>query len=91
MKAEAMAAFAALAVDWPDGLLDEQTRIGALQSDIAGAERAYAEAEAAEQKGELALALDLFKTAQTYYARYRDVAARVERLTKTLAERGDGG
>ncbi len=90
-KAEALAAFEAMAAEWPDGLEDEQTRIGALRSDIDGAVKAYAAGEAAEAQGDAAAALDQFKTARTYYARYRDVAERIARIeAKLAAEDADG-
>lgn len=84
LKQEALAAFEALVADWPDGLDDEQMRVVALKADIAGAERSYAEADAAEQKGDLAAALDAFTTARLYYARYRDVAERIASLKARL-------
>jgi tetratricopeptide (TPR) repeat protein len=90
LKAEALAAFEALSKDWPDGLLDEQTRIGALRSDI-DSEKAYAQGEEQEKAGDLPAALESFKTAQTYYARLRDVGARIDRITAELQKRGTGG
>ena len=84
-KQEALVAFEQIAKAWPDGLDDEATRIDALRVDIQAAEAAYAAGDAAEQKGELAAALEQFKTARTYYAKLRDVAQRIEQIEKKLA------
>lgn len=92
LKQEALVAFEAIATEWPTGLDDEQTRIGALKLDIDAAVKAYAAGEEAEQKGELAVALDQFKTARTYYAKYRDVEQRVAQVeAKMQPPAGDGG
>lgn len=80
LKQEALTSFEAMAADWPAGLADEQARVVTLKSDIASAEKAYAEGEAAEQKGDVAAALEAFKTARIYYARYKDLAERIARL-----------
>jgi tetratricopeptide (TPR) repeat protein len=88
-KAEALALFVEVSVEWPDGLLDEKTRIGALQSDIEGAEKAFAEGEAAEEAKDLPAALKHYREAATYYAKYRDVAERVARLAAAI-EKPDG-
>lgn len=90
MKAEAAAAFEAVVAEWPDGLLDEQTRLGALKTDMAAAATEFAAGEAKEQAADLPAALEHYKAAKTYYEKYRDTAARVERLTKKLAEGGSG-
>lgn len=81
-KEEALAAFEQIVAEWPNGLADEKTRVSALRSDIQAAEKAYAEGEAAEQKNDLKAALEHYRAAQTYYAGYRDVAARIARLEK---------
>lgn len=89
LKQEAVAAYEAMAVDWPSGLVDEQARTATLKTDIASAEKAYAEGEAAEQKGDVAAALDAFKTARIYYARYKDLAERIARLEAGAKPQGD--
>jgi hypothetical protein len=81
-KAEALAGFKTVAADWPNGLFDEQTRIGALASDIEAAEKAFAEGEAAEAAGKPADALEHYKAAQTFYAKFRDVGDRIARLSR---------
>ncbi len=91
LKVEALAAYTALAADWPDGMLDEQTRIGALQNDIAGAEREFAAGEAAEQAKDPAAALDHYRMAKTYYEKFKDVVARVTRLASAVAPAGRSG
>lgn len=88
MKVEALAAFEAVSKDWPDGLSDEKTRIGSLQADIKGYQQALAEGEAAEQKNDLKMALDHYKAAQTYYARNKDLAARIARVQAAIAKAG---
>ena len=85
LKQEALVAFEAIQKDWPEGLEDEQARIAALNIDITAAEAAYAAGDAAEQKGELAAALEQFQTARTYYAKYRDTAARIAAIQKKMA------
>lgn len=85
LKQEALVAFEAIHKDWPEGLEDEQARISALKIDITAAEAAYAAGDAAEQKGELAAALEQFQTARTYYAKYRDTAARIDAIQKKMA------
>jgi tetratricopeptide (TPR) repeat protein len=88
MKSEALAAYESLSKDWPDGLLDEKTRIGALRSDIAGAEKAFAAGEAAEAAGDLPGALKSYREAEIYYSSYRDVAARVARIAAAIERSG---
>ncbi|MGE3174419.1 MAG: hypothetical protein AB7O97_17445 [Planctomycetota bacterium] len=90
-KAGALAAFEALSAEWPDGLEDERTRIGALRSDIAGAEKAYTAGVAAQERGDLADALDQFRTARTYYEGFKDVAQRIEQLQAELERAGGDG
>lgn len=85
LKQEALAAYEALVADWPDGLLDVQTRLGAIKADVEGAEREFAAGEAAEQANDPAAALQHYRTSKTYYEKYRDVAQRVERLAAKLA------
>jgi tetratricopeptide (TPR) repeat protein len=85
LKQEALAAFERLLADWPEGLDDEKTRIESLRLDIQAAEVAYAAGVEAEQKGELAVALEHFKTARTYYAKLRDVATRIAAIEAKMA------
>ncbi len=90
-KAEALAAFEALAADWPDGLEDEQARIQGLRVDIEGAAAEWAAAEAAEAAGELEQALDHYINAERYYPKWRDGETHIERLRKEIAGRGGSG
>lgn len=90
-KAEALAAFEALAKAWPDGVEDEAARIDALRTDIGGAEAEWAAAEAAEAAGDPAQALEHYRGAERFYPGYRDAAARIERLRATLPPAGGGG
>ncbi len=91
LKQEALGAFLQLVVDWPEGLDDEKTRIEALHIDIDAAVAAYAAGAEAEQRGDHAVALEQFKTARTYYAKYRDVAARIAAIEAKLAQPASEG
>jgi len=86
-KEDALAEYERIAADWPNGLKDVKTRVSALRSDIQAAEKAYAEGEAAEQKNDLDAALEHYRAAQTYYAGYKDVAARVVRVQAAISAR----
>lgn len=86
-KEEALAGYEALAKDWPDGLLDERTRMSALRSDLEGAERELAAGQAAEEKGDLKEALERYESAATYHAAFRDVQQRIERVRAALQDR----
>ena len=91
MKSAALAAFELVVAQWPDGLRDEKTRVGALREDISGASAEYALGIEAERKGELAMALEHFEMAATFYERFPDVLTSVERVRKKIAaESGDG-
>jgi hypothetical protein len=90
LKQEALEAFQAVVEEWPNGLLDEQVRVSALQLDIRGAELAYAEGDKSQQAGDLAVALEQFLTAQTFYENYKDVGERVRALRELLAEQNGG-
>ena len=86
-KAEALAAFEALAAKWPDGFEDEAARIDALRVDIAGAEAEWQAALDAEAAGDLEKALDHFANSARFYQAWRDAAAQIERLKKVIAEK----
>ena len=91
MKSAALAAFEQLSAQWPDGLRDEKTRVGALREDISGASTEYAQGIEAERKGELAVALDHFQMAATFYERFPGVLDSIERVQeKIAAEAGNG-
>lgn len=85
LKQEALTAFEKVLADWPEGLDDEKTRVEALHIDVNAAIAAYEAGDAAEKKGDLAAALEQFKTARTYYAKLRDVAARIAAVEAKLA------
>jgi hypothetical protein len=87
-KEAALAAFEALAAKWPDGLLDEKTRIGALRSDIDNATKEYAAGEAAEASGDAKAALEHYSMADTFYPGWKDLRARIERLRRAFAPPG---
>ena len=80
MKREALAAFVALAEDWPEGLSDEQAHIEGLQTDIAAAQSEWDLAVAAEEAGEIEQAIEHYEASQGAYARLADAEARLERL-----------
>lgn len=87
-KAEALAAFEALAAQWPDGFEDEDARIDALRVDIQGAQEEWQAALDAEAAGELEKAIDHFVNAERFYERWRDGEAQIERLRAAIAARG---
>lgn len=90
-KAEALAAFEALAKDWPAGLADEVSRIAGLRVDIEGATSEWADAEAAEAAGDLPKALQHYLDAERFYAGWKDGKARIERLRAAIARGAAGG
>lgn len=79
-KEAALAALEALAKDWPDGLADEKTRIGALRSDIDAATREWAAAEAAEQAGKDAEAIEHYEAVEIYYPGWKETKVRIAAL-----------
>ncbi|MEZ6037652.1 MAG: hypothetical protein R3F29_09235 [Planctomycetota bacterium] len=85
-KQQALDAFEALAAAWPQGLEDEQARIHSLKIDIDGAKAEWEAAEAAEAAGDLAAALEHYRSAERFYADWRDGKARIARLEKAIAE-----
>jgi tetratricopeptide (TPR) repeat protein len=87
-KSEALAAFEALAEQWPDGFEDEAARIDALRVDIQGAQEEWQAALDAEAAGDLEKALDHFVNAERFYEQWRDGEAQIERLRAAIAERG---
>jgi len=86
-KAEALAAFEALAAKWPDGFEDEAARIDALRVDIQGAREEWQAALDAENAGDLEKALDHFVNAERFYEQWRDGEAQIERLRAAIAAR----
>ncbi len=90
-KAEALAAFEALAEKWPDGLEDEAARIDALRVDIEGAKSEWQAAVDAEAAGQLEKAIDHYGNAERFYEQWRDGEAQIERLKKAIAERAGAG
>jgi hypothetical protein len=86
-KAQALAAFEALAKDWPDGLLDEQARIAGLGTDVAGAATEWAAPEAAEAEGDLPAALDHKIKAERIYAKWGVGETHNQRRKKVIPER----
>ncbi|HEB52606.1 MAG TPA: hypothetical protein ENI87_05040 [bacterium] len=89
-KAEALAAFEALAEKYPDGVEDEQARIAALKVDIEGAKVEWRLAEEAEQAGDLEKALGHYQSAEAYYPEWRDGERHIERLKRAIAQRKAG-
>ncbi len=90
-KSEALAAFEALAKDWPEGLSDEQARVSALRGDIEGAGKEWTDAEAAEAASDLPKALDHYTNSERYYPNWRDGKARIVRLREAIAKPPGGG
>jgi tetratricopeptide (TPR) repeat protein len=90
-KAEALAAFEALAQEWPAGLDDEVARIAGLRVDIEGATKEWAAAEAAEAAGDLPKALEHYLDAERFYAGWKDGKERIARLRAAIAASGSGG
>ena len=86
-KADALAAYEALAKDWVEGFSDEAARIAGLRVDIDGATTEWAAAEAAEAAGELEKALEHYRAAETYYAGWKDGKARIQRLQDAIAKK----
>ena len=86
-KAEALAAYMALAKNWPKGLEDEEARIVGLTIDVQSAKTEWAAAEQAEAEGKLEEALDHFVTAERFYAEWRNGEEHIARLRKVIAEK----
>ncbi|MEC8652171.1 MAG: hypothetical protein VXY92_06385 [Planctomycetota bacterium] len=84
-KAEALAAFEALATKWPDGFVADGARIEALRVDITGAQTEWQAALDAESAGDLEKALDHFINSARFYESWRDARAQIERLEKAIA------
>ncbi len=84
-KSEALAAFEALAKDWPAGQADEKARIENLRIDIEGAQKAWIDAEAAEAAGDLQKALEHYSDAERFYPNWKDGKARIARLRAAIA------
>lgn len=91
-KSEALAAYEALAKDWPDGLSDEKARIDGLRVDLDGAQKEWSDAEAAEAAGDLPKALDHYLNSERYYPNWKDGKQRIARLRAAIAQApgGDG-
>jgi tetratricopeptide (TPR) repeat protein len=91
-KQAALAAYEALARDWPEGLLDEKARVEALRTDIAAAEVEYTAAATEEAAGNLQAALDHLVVAQRFCGDFKDVKERIAKLRERLAApAGSGG
>lgn len=90
-KREALAAYEAMGAKWPEGLRDEKARIDGLRTDIEGAEKEWAVAEAAEAAGELAEALDHYQVSERFYAEYKNAKARIADLKARIAAAATGG
>lgn len=90
-KAEALAAFEALAKNWPDGYSDEKARIDSLRVDLEGAQKEWAEAEAAEAAKDLPKALEHYENSERYYPKWKDGKQRIERLRAAIAAAAGGG
>jgi len=84
-KAEALAAFEALAKHWPEGLEDEGARIIGLKIDVESAKIAWDAAEQAEADGDMEKALEQYLTVERFYAEWRDGEVHAERLRKAIA------
>ncbi|MBL9079740.1 MAG: hypothetical protein JNL08_19720 [Planctomycetes bacterium] len=89
-KAEALAAFEALALEWPEGLADERARVDGLKLDIEQAQKEWDAAVAADQAGDLPGALLHYEAAMQFYPGWQDGPARIERLKQAIAQQADG-
>jgi len=85
-KAEALVAFEELAKTWPDGFSDEKAHIDGLRVDIEGAQKEWAEAEAAEAAGDLPKALEHYENSDRYYSKWKDAKVHVARLRAAIAK-----
>lgn len=90
-KQEALAAFEALAKDWPEGFRDEKAHIVGLKVDIEGAATEWAAAEAAEAAGDLPKALDHYLNSVQFYAGWKDGKERIARLRDAIKPPSGGG
>ena len=89
-KEAALAALEVLAKDWPDGLADEKTRLGALRSDIDAAAREWAAAEAAAQAGKDAEAIEHYEAVEIYYPGWRETKVKIAALKAKQRPQGGG-
>lgn len=83
-KSEALAAFEALAKEWPEGFSDEGARVDGLRLDVTTATTEWAAAEAAEQAGDLPGALLHYETAIQFYPGWKDGEARIARVKQAI-------
>lgn len=90
-KSEALAAFEALAKDCPDGFSDEKARIDGLRVDLEGAQKEWADAEAAEAAGDLPKALEHYLNSERYYPKWKDGKERIARLRAAIGQAPGGG
>lgn len=90
-KAEALAAYEAIAKAWPEGLQDEGARIAGLRVDLDGAAAEWTAGEAAEAAGELAKAVEHYAASERFYAGWKDGLARIARLREAIAKQQQGG
>lgn len=89
-KIDALAAFEALAKEWPKGFEDEAARIVGLTVDVDSAKAEWQAAEEAEAAGKLVEALDHYLTAERFYAEWRDGEVHIARLRKAIAAKSAG-
>lgn len=87
-KEEALAAFEAIAKEWPKGLDDEQARVVALRADVEGAKKCRADAAAAEAAGDQKKALEHYEDAERFYPGWQDTKDKIKRLRAALAASG---
>lgn len=90
-KEEAIAAYRAILAEWPKGVADAAARADALQVDVDGAIAEWSAAEAAEAAGKDAEALESYRNARRYHAKFRDVDERIARLSAKLQAGGGDG
>lgn len=84
LKAEALAGYEALDKSWQDGLLDVKARCASVRSEIAEAEKAWAEGEAAEAAKDMKAALEAYQNVELFYPGYKDVRDRIQRIKAAM-------
>lgn len=78
---EAVEAYKAIDVEWPDGFMDVKARVTDLEEAIAQAEQAYATGQEAERQGDIEAAIEAYRYALLFYPRYKDLEEKIKSLS----------